>query len=479
MKFFSTFAASFAISKSLLISLSAAAPNPRVTALQACARKALVGSNAGQRIIAPSDSDFKAASSGVILFDEFPALIVYATSVDEIAPLVKCGVANRYTVTPRSGAHHFENWSALNGTLVVDISHIDHVKISPDGTTATVGAGARLGTIYSLLGPTGRTFNAGICPSVGLGGYLGVGGYNMQMRYLGMAVDHVASARVILADGRLVTASLTENPDLFYAIRGGGLYGFIVEVTIKTVSIPRSAMVWMNFTQESREQAIQRYLDWASRQDPHFNSQLNLYGDRAGVLGWYVGKSVPELTAIVKTSGLMDIPGAQIKITGNCSTENSRNFWLYTQTECTDDATAHTQFNTWFNVVPDAIAPVAGIQNFAFDDVPALPNETKASPWPRFALINKTYLITKSKPVSAAMVKYITEKSGALPAELGFWTEMTSFNISVPATSSFAWQSEATYLFRFEVARSDNATLKAIGQKFMDELDAYLVPKIG
>lgn len=374
----------------------------------------------------------------------------------------------------------FENWSALNGTLVVDISHIDEVKISPDAKQATVGAGARLGTIYSLLGPTGRTFNAGICPSVGLGGYLGVGGYNMQMRYLGMAIDHIASARVVLADGSLVTASPTANPDLFFAIRGGGTYGFIVEVTINTVSIPRSAMVWMNFTQPStRTQATQRYLDWASKQDPLFNSQLNLYGSHAGVLGWYVGKTVPDLTAIVKASGLMEIPGADIKITGNCSTENSRNFWLYTQTECTDDITAHTNFNTWYNVVPDDLAPVAGLQNFAFDDVPALPNEPKANLWSRISLINKTYFIKKSRPVTAAIVKYITEKSGALPAELAFWTEMTSFNISVPATGSFPWQSEADYLFRFEVTRSDNATVDVIGQKFMDDLDAYLVPRIG
>lgn len=373
----------------------------------------------------------------------------------------------------------FENWSALNGTLVVDISHIDYVNISSDTTTATIGAGARLGAIYSLLGPTGRTWNAGICPSVGLGGYLGVGGYNMQMRYLGMAVDQVASAQVVLADGSLVTASPTQNPDLFFAIRGGGTYGFIVEVTIKTVSVPRSAMVWMNFTQASRNEATQKYLDWAASQDPLFNSQLNLYSDRVGVLGWYVGKTVRELSAIVKASGLMDVPGAQINITGNCSTENSRNFWLYTQTECTDDATAHTNFNTWFNVVPDDIAPVAGFTNYAFGDVPALPNQTQATLWPRISLINKTYFVTKSKPITPAMVEYITQKSGALPPELAFWTEMTSFNISVPATGSFAWQSEATYLFRFEVTRSSNATLEAIGQKFMDDLDAFLVPQIG
>lgn len=368
----------------------------------------------------------------------------------------------------------------MNGTLVVDISHINYVKTSHDGLTATVAAGAKLAQIYEILNPTGHTINGGICPTVGLGGYLGVGGYNMQMRLYGMAVDHVQSIRTVLADGRLITASATEHPDLFWAMRGGGTYGFIVETQLKTVVIPRSAMVWMNFTGPTRNEATQKYLGWASKQDPHFNSQLNLYSEYAGVLGWYVGKTIPELTAIVKASGLMDIPNANIKISGNCSTENSRNFWLYTQTECTDDATAHELFNTWFNVVPDNFSPVPGVvKQYGFDDVPVLPNETKATPWPRINLINKTYFVVKSKPLTLETIRYITEKSGALPAELGFWTEMTSFNISTPATSAFAWQEEAEYLLRFEVLRLPNATLQAIGQKFMDDLDAYLIPRIG
>ena len=301
----------------------------------------------------------------------------------------------------------------------------------------------------------------------------------MQMRYLGMAVDHIASVRLVLANGSLTTASPSQNPDLFWGIRGGGTFGFIVDAVITTVSLERSAMVWMNFSAEIRPEATQKYLDWASKQDPHFNSQLNLYSSTASVLGWYVGKTKDELTAIVQSSGLMDLPGAQIKISGNCSNENSRNFWLYTQTECTDDATAHELFNSWYNVGQDDLMPVPGVTNVAFDNTPALPNQPKAQLWPRISVINKTYFITKSKPLTPATVSYITQKSGELPSELAFWTEMTSFNISVPATSAFVWQDEATYLFRFEVTRSTNATLEAIGQQFMDDLDAYLVPKIG
>jgi len=70
----------------------------------------------------------------------------------------------------------FESWSALNNSLVVDISHINGFSISADRKTATVGAGIRLGALYTGLNEYGVTFHGGICPTVGLGGYVGVGG---------------------------------------------------------------------------------------------------------------------------------------------------------------------------------------------------------------------------------------------------------------------------------------------------------------
>jgi FAD/FMN-containing dehydrogenase len=64
----------------------------------------------------------------------------------------------------------------LNNSLVIDLSHINSVSVSSDKTSATVGAGIRLGALYTALNSYGLTFHGGICPSVGLGGYVGVGG---------------------------------------------------------------------------------------------------------------------------------------------------------------------------------------------------------------------------------------------------------------------------------------------------------------
>lgn len=303
----------------------------------------------------------------------------------------------------------------------------------------------------------------------------------MQQRLYGLAVDYVNSIKLVLADGRTVKASKTENPDLYWAARGGGTYGFIVESEFQTRVIPRSAMIYANFTGPLRNEALQKFNDWAAKQEGAFNSQFNLYSNNANILGWYIGKSVEELKAIVKSSGLEDIKGATIKITGNCSTKNSRNFWLYTQTECGDDAEAEKLYDTWYNVVPDNFGPVPGaVTQFSFEpNAPALPDRPKATAWPRIALINKTYFVRKSQPLKKEDIKYITDKSGALPEELKFWAEITTFNISKPTNSAFAWQGEAQYLLRTMVEKVADPKVMAQGQKFMDDLEAYLIPKIG
>ncbi|KAE8137817.1 hypothetical protein BDV38DRAFT_282746 [Aspergillus pseudotamarii] len=433
------------------------------------------------RIVTPDRKEYETVSTGVILVRQYPAVVTYPTEIEEVVKLVKCGYDNGYKVSPRSGAHHFENWSALNGTLVIDISHIDHVKPSSDLNTAVVGAGARLGTVYSILGKYGRTWVAGICPSVGLGGYISVGGYNMQMRKYGLAVDWLESAKVVLANGTIVNASETENQDLWWAMRGGGTFGLTVEAVLKLTTIPRSAMLSMNAPKESRLEVLKRFVNWAPAQDPLFNSQLNLYGDHANILGWYIGESKGNLDALMHESGLLAVPGAQFNITGNCSTENSRNFWVYTQQTCTDDETAHGLSNLLYNVVPDDIVPINNV-SYSFDDTPALPDEPQAMLWPHLGIVEKTYVQRLGhSSLSDEDLQWIIERTGQLPAELGVWAEITTFNMSSapPSTSSFPWFQDAEIMFRVEVKKVENEEVMRQGQQFIDELDRLMLAKLG
>ena len=110
----------------------------------------------------------------------------------------------------------FSSFSALTDALIIDLGHLNYVTVSPDRSSAKVGAGIRLGALYITLNAYSTTFVGGICPTVGLSGLVGAGGFNMQMRALGVSSDHVLAAKVVTADGKTLIASPSSNPDLFW-----------------------------------------------------------------------------------------------------------------------------------------------------------------------------------------------------------------------------------------------------------------------
>ena len=120
----------------------------------------------------------------------------------------------------RSGGHSYPGWSAGDGALVVDVRPLHRVSLS--GTTATIGAGASLVQVYDALGTRGRGIPGGSCPTVGIAGLTQGGGVGVLTRAHGLTCDAVTAMQVVLADGTVVTASADQEPDLFWALRGGG-----------------------------------------------------------------------------------------------------------------------------------------------------------------------------------------------------------------------------------------------------------------
>jgi FAD binding domain/Berberine and berberine like len=373
----------------------------------------------------------------------------------------------------------FEGWSALNGSLVIDVSSINYVHVSEDLATATIGAGTNLGEIYTKLSTYGKTFLGGICPTVALGGYLGAGGYNLQQRQLGLAVDQIVSFKAVTARGELINVSPTENPDLWWAARGGGTYAIVAEATVKILTLPRSAMVAGFFNDKStRYDVVKKYLDWAPKQPAEFTSQLNVYSNRTHLIGWHLGGGTEQLQNLMADSGLFDVPGANISITGNCSTENSRMFWMDPHTTCTDDDQAYESFLQAYNTKPIHLAPIE--PQFRVEDQAALPSEPTAKLWPRFPVISKTYFTLKSSPLSDDVLAAFVERTGGLEDDFAFWGEWTSFNISNPTTTgSFPWLEESTTLMRMEVAAGQDSETFAKNREWMLDFDRFFRPQAG
>lgn len=455
---------------------SLTSPNPKL--LESCVVAALGGDNS--RVIGTDSPLYTDARLGEkIQFDELPALISYAKTAAEVQALVRCAQKTGYRAVPRSGGHHFEAYSALTGTLVIDVAHINYVNVSYDQESAQVGAGIRLGALYTELWKhDGKTFVGGICPTVGLGGLISAAGFNMQMRNLGFSIDYVLSAKVVLASGELVTASPEENEDLFWAIRGGGggTYGIVVEFDLKILTMPRSAMVKIDWPIENRFAVAKRFFEWAPKAPREFTSQVNVRNNSVEVIGWYYGKTKADAEKLIASSGLLSIGNATATIAGNCNTVNSRMFG-YTIFDCVPDNEVDASA---MNVLTEPFAQYLNYSQFKLDPIPKNPDIPAAYPWHRFKRIAKTFIVTKDRIIDDATLQGVIDRISALPGESLVWGEWHAWNVSATGTdSAFPWRDEAYAVMEFQITGSDNEAETKSYYDWMQELEGYLRPKLG
>lgn len=343
-----------------------------------------------------------------------------------------------------------------------------------------MGAGIRLGALYTALDAYGTSWVGGICPTVGLTGLISAGGFNMQMRALGLSSDHVESAKLITANGTTLTASQSSNPDLFWAIRGGGgsTWGIVVEFTLSLSKLPRSAMLSISWNDPGiRFDVARRFLEWAPRQPKEFTSQVNVYKGTVQVLGWYLGGSQQQLQNIVQESGLLAIGKPQFNISGNCNTDNSR-IYGYTIDECVPDSDVDPSI---LNVVPDPFAQYSNFTRFNFQETPLSHSRAVAQPWPRFRRMSKSFFVQKSKPLSDSVLREVVDRIGQLDDASQVWGEWHAWNISSQAGSNnaFAWREQALAHLEFQVHGSNDTKTQMSYEKWFADLESYLRPAVG
>jgi FAD/FMN-containing dehydrogenase len=196
-------------------------------------------------LVLPADDTYETARQAQIAeYDRIrPAAVAFCRSADDIRHCLRFAADNGIDVTARSGRHNFAGWSTGEG-LIVDTSWLDHVAVTTD--TVVIGAGAPAVEVVTALKPHGRQVVTGICPTVGMGGYVLGGGIGWQTRSYGPASDRLVAATVVTAAGDVVRASETEHPDLFWALRGGGggNFGIVVDLEVRPIAVPR----FTNFT---------------------------------------------------------------------------------------------------------------------------------------------------------------------------------------------------------------------------------------
>ncbi|HET6315524.1 MAG TPA: FAD-binding oxidoreductase [Chloroflexota bacterium] len=186
------------------------------------ATRNLLGRALGE-VIRPADKTYDDARQvWNTAFDRYPALIVRAADAADVLRGVEFAREQDLPLAVRSGGHSFAGFGTVDGGVVLDLSRMKGVSIDPRRGTAWVQPGATTADVAPKASRYGLSLPTGDVKSVGIGGLTRGGGIGFLVRKHGMTIDHLMSIEMVTADGRLVTASADENPDLFWAVRGGG-----------------------------------------------------------------------------------------------------------------------------------------------------------------------------------------------------------------------------------------------------------------
>ncbi len=179
----------------------------------------------------PQDAGYDSARqvwNGMI--DRHPALIVKCRTTADVASAVTFASERNLLLAVKGGGHSFPGKSTCDRGMMIDLSTMHSVDVNVDGRTARVDGGALLGHLDGATFEHGLATTTGIVSHTGCGGFTLGGGLGRTDRLHGIAVDNVLAATVVTADGRVLRASAEENPDLYWALRGGGgNFGVVTE----------------------------------------------------------------------------------------------------------------------------------------------------------------------------------------------------------------------------------------------------------
>ncbi|KAL4011880.1 hypothetical protein IC575_028944 [Cucumis melo] len=179
-----------------------------------------------------------------------PFLILTALHESHVKVAILCARIHNLQMKIRSGGHDYEGVSYVSDVVpffVLDMFNLREITVDAKTETAWVQTGATLGEVYYRVAEKNKSygFPAGVCPTVGVGGHFGGGGYGNMMRKHGLSVDQIIDAKIIDVNGKLLDRKAM-GEDLFWAIIGGGgsSFGVVVAYKIRMVRVPERVTVF-------------------------------------------------------------------------------------------------------------------------------------------------------------------------------------------------------------------------------------------
>ena len=175
------------------------------------------------RIIVPGDPEYDDARTIFnAMIDRRPGVIAQCADVSDVVRAVDFGRALDLEIAVRGGGHSVAGKALTDGGLVIDLRKMNAVAVDPEARTAVVGGGATMSHLDRATGEHGLATTGGRVSTTGVGGFTLGGGGGWLDRKFGLACDNLLSVELVTADGGIVQASTEENPELFWALHGGG-----------------------------------------------------------------------------------------------------------------------------------------------------------------------------------------------------------------------------------------------------------------
>ena len=198
------------------------------------------------------------------MIDRRPAYIAQCVDAEDVASALAFGRQRGLPISVRSGGHSVAGNSLVEDGLVIDMRNVDTVSVDPDARTATVGGGATWSHFDRAAEPHGLGTTGGRVSTTGVAGLTLGGGSGWFERKFGLACDNLLSVELVTADGRRVTASEDENPELFWALHGGGgNFGVATSFEFRLHPLPVVTLAMLLFQADRGPEVMRRYRDFA------------------------------------------------------------------------------------------------------------------------------------------------------------------------------------------------------------------------
>ncbi len=220
--------------------------------------------------------------------NEYPKVFVFAQNKGDVSNAVRWARENSIPIRMRSGRHSLaKDFSQVDGGIVIDVGGMQNVSLDKKRDIAVVEPGIRVGTLVKMLAREGYLAPFGDSATVGIGGISTGGGITAIQRTAGLISDNILAAEIVDANGNILCVCDHENPDLYWAIRGGGggNFGIIVSYVFKVRRYPCPVGIFeIVWPWEQLKQVIDRWQKWAPFVDVRLGTIIEAFSKTNGLL---------------------------------------------------------------------------------------------------------------------------------------------------------------------------------------------------